>query len=135
MLHYKSSGRSNAEAPKYWIWLSNPRHWNAGLVSSGVSTTSWREGISLGIAGHHSSDCVAIKTTYGLWGKCFITSTSLTLIFSYWVGYNSIWSIKSFETDLGRWMLVVAVINVDASTVLAYSDLTCHLENTDQIWK
>ena len=32
-------------------------------------------------------------------------------------------------------MLVIAVINVDASTVLGYSDLTCHLENTDQIWK
>ena len=32
-------------------------------------------------------------------------------------------------------MLVAAVINVDASTVLAFSDLTCHLENTDQTWK
>ena len=84
----QSSGLSNAGTPKYWVGLSNPRHWNAGLVSSGVSITSWREGISLGLAGHHSSDCVAIKIPYGLWGKCFITSTSLTLIFSYWVGYN-----------------------------------------------
>ena len=32
-------------------------------------------------------------------------------------------------------MLVVAVINVDASTVLANSDQTCHLEHTDQTWK
>ena len=32
-------------------------------------------------------------------------------------------------------MLVVAVINVYACTVLAFSDLTCHLENTDQTRK
>ena len=36
--------------------------------------------------------------------------------------------VRSFETDLGRWMLVVAVlINVDAYPFLAFSDLTCHL--------
>ena len=31
---------------------------------------------------------------------------------------------------LGRYTLVVAVINVDAYTFLAFSDLTCHLEDT-----
>ena len=42
---------------------------------------------------------------------------------------------KIIETDLGRRVLVVAVINVDASTVSANLDLTCHLEKTDQTWK
>ena len=32
-------------------------------------------------------------------------------------------------------MLVVAVINADACTFLAFSDLTCHLQDTDQTWK
>ena len=36
--------------------------------------------------------------------------------------------VRSIETGLGRWMLVVAVINVDAYPFLAFSDLTCHLE-------
>ena len=35
--------------------------------------------------------------------------------------------VRSVETGLGRWMLVVAVINVDAYPFLAFSDLTCHL--------
>ena len=34
------------------------------------------------------------------------------------------------ETGLGRWKLVVAVISVDGYPFLAFSDLTCHLENT-----
>ena len=37
---------------------------------------------------------------------------------------------RSVETDLGRWALVVAVISVDAYPFLAFSDLTCHLEDT-----
>ena len=45
----QSSGLSNAETPKYWVGLSNPRHQNAGLVSSGVSNISWREGVSLAL--------------------------------------------------------------------------------------
>ena len=36
--------------------------------------------------------------------------------------------VRSVETGLGRWMLVVAVISVDAYPFfLAFSDLTCHL--------
>ena len=35
--------------------------------------------------------------------------------------------VRSVETGLGRWMLVVAVINVDAYPFLAFPDLTCHL--------
>ena len=38
--------------------------------------------------------------------------------------------VKSVETGLGRWTLVVAVISVDAYPFLAFSDLTCHLEDT-----
>ena len=42
----------------------------------------------------------------------------------------------SIETGLGRRALVVAVISVDAYRFLAFSDLTCHLENTviDVFW-
>ena len=38
--------------------------------------------------------------------------------------------IRSVETGLGRWTLVVAVISVDAYSFLALSDLTCCLEDT-----
>ena len=49
--------------------------------------------------------------------------------FSYCFGENWIWIVISFETGLGRWMMVVAVISVDAYPFLAFSDLTCHLED------
>ena len=35
--------------------------------------------------------------------------------------------VRSVETDLGRWMLVLAVINVDTYPIVVFSDLTCHL--------
>ena len=38
--------------------------------------------------------------------------------------------IRSIETGLGRWMLVVAMISVDAYPFLAFSDLTCHAKDT-----
>ena len=38
--------------------------------------------------------------------------------------------VRTVETGLGRWMLVVAVISVDPYTFLAFSDLTYHLEDT-----
>ena len=38
--------------------------------------------------------------------------------------------VRSVETGLGRWTLVLIVIIVDAYTFfLAFSDLTCHLED------
>ena len=37
--------------------------------------------------------------------------------------------VRSFATDIGRWMLVVAVNSVDAYPLLAFSDLTYHLED------
>ena len=39
-------------------------------------------------------------------------------------------TVRSIETGLGIWTLVVAVISVDAYPFLAFSDLTCHLEDT-----
>ena len=41
-----------------------PRYWNIGLVSSGVSLTSWAEGASLALGGHPSSDGMTIKMLY-----------------------------------------------------------------------
>ena len=38
--------------------------------------------------------------------------------------------IRSVETGLGRWTLVVVVISVDAYPFLSFSDLTWHLEDT-----
>ena len=38
--------------------------------------------------------------------------------------------VRSVETDLGRRTLVEAVISVDAYPFLAFSDLTCHIEDT-----
>ena len=35
--------------------------------------------------------------------------------------------VRSVDTGLGRWTLVVAVISVNADHFLAFSDLTCHL--------
>ena len=35
--------------------------------------------------------------------------------------------VRSVETAVGRWMLVVAVISVDAYPFLAFSDLACYL--------
>ena len=37
---------------------------------------------------------------------------------------------RSVETDLGIWMLVVAVISVYVYPFFAFSDLTCHPEDT-----
>ena len=38
--------------------------------------------------------------------------------------------VRWVETGLGRWMLMVAVISVDAYSFLAFSDLTCCLQDT-----
>ena len=42
---------------------------------------------------------------------------------------ESAFIVISVETGLGRWTLAVAVISVDADPFLAFSDLTCHLED------
>ena len=43
---------------------------------------------------------------------------------------NSDFIVRSVESDLGRSMLLVAVISVDNYPFLAFSDLTCHLKDT-----
>ena len=52
----------------------------ACLVSRGASFISWGEGAFLALVGHLSSDGITIKIPHqknALWGRCFITSTSL----------------------------------------------------------
>ena len=46
------------------------------------------------------------------------------------VNTESDFVVRSVETGLGRLMLLVAVVSVDAYHFLAFSGLTCHLENT-----
>ena len=40
------------------------RHRNTGLVSNGISLTSWGEGASLALVGQPSSDGITIKIPY-----------------------------------------------------------------------
>ena len=54
-----------------------------GLVSSGVSLTSWGEGASLALVGHPSCDRVMIKMPYGV---DVLHRPASHPIFSYWVG-------------------------------------------------
>ena len=54
-----------------------------GLVSSGVSLTSWGESVSLALVGHPSSDGVTLKMPYGV---DVLHRPVSHLIFSYWVG-------------------------------------------------
>ena len=49
----------------FFIFCSS-RHWNTGLVSSGVSLTSWRDGAPLALVAHPSSDVVTIKLPFGV---------------------------------------------------------------------
>ena len=54
-----------------------------------------------------------------------------TLSFPIWlVKTKSGFIVRSVDTGLERWTLVVAAISVDAYPFLAFSDLNCHLEDT-----
>ena len=64
--------------------LLSPRHLNTGLVSSGVSFTSWGEGASLALVGHSSSDGVTIKISYGV--DVLLHQPASHPTFSYWDG-------------------------------------------------
>ena len=57
-----------------------------------------------------------------LQGRCFATSTGL-------VKTESGFFVRSVEACLGRLMLMVAVISLDAHPFLAVWDLTPHLED------
>ena len=56
---------------------------NTGLESSRASLTSWREGASLALVGHPSSDGITIKMPYGV---DVLHRPASHPIFSYWVG-------------------------------------------------
>ena len=63
------------------------KYWNTGLVSSGASLTSWREGASLALVGNPSRDGVMIKIPF--WGRCFIsTSFAAHLFLLGWLSWN-----------------------------------------------
>ena len=127
-------GKELITAPiaKWKIWsklviLNPPRLWNTGLVSSRASLTSWGEVASLSLVGHPSSDGVTIKMPYGyMFYIDQLRSPSFPISL---VKTESDFIVTSVETGLERWTLVVAVITVDAYPFLAFSDLTCHLED------
>ena len=88
------------------------------------------EGASLVWVGHPSSDGVMIKILYKV--DVLLHWPALHPIF-FPMGFNkteSLFIVRSVETGVGRWMLVVPVISVDAYQFFAFSDLTCHLEDT-----
>ena len=97
-------------------------------MSSRASLTSWGEDASLALLGRSFSSGVTIKMPYGTdfhINQLRIPSFPIGLVKT-----ESGFIARSVETGLGIQMLVVAVISVDAYPFLAFSDLTCHLENT-----
>ena len=48
-----------------------------------------------------------------------------------WVKTESDVIVKSAETGLGRWTLVVAVISLDTYPFFGFRSLTSHLEDTE----
>ena len=110
--------------------MKNMRHWNTGLVSSGASLTSWEKGALLALVGHPSSDGIPKKIPYGV----DFYYTDHPCIPSFPIGLvktKSDFIVRSVETGLARWTLVVTVISDDAYPFLAFSNLTCHPEDTE----
>ena len=64
--------------------ITIPMILNTGLVYSGVSLNSWREGASLALVGHTSSDGITIKMPYEV--DVLLYQPALHPIFSYQVG-------------------------------------------------
>ena len=97
-------------------------------MSSRPSLTSWGTGAPLVLVGRSFSSGVTIKMPYGIdfhIDQLYTPSFPIGLVKT-----ESVIIARSAETGLGIRMLVVAVISVDAYPFLAFSDLTCHLENT-----
>ena len=83
-------------------------------MSSRACLTSWGEGASLALVCHPSGDGVTIKIPYGV--DDLLHQPALHSIFSYGlVKTESAFIVRSVETSLGRWALVVAVISVDTN--------------------
>ena len=66
--------------------------------------------------------------------RCFIASTSLITYFFKLGWLNLDLNQWSGEIVLGSWTLEAALTNIDACPFLAYSDLTCYLENTEIVF-
>lgn len=65
-----------------------------------------------------------------LWGRYFNTST-LHPIFPYF----HVWlKLSDWIHDLGKWTLMVAVMNIGAYPFLVFSELTCYLEDIRIGW-
>ena len=69
---------------KHLHWIISRLPENTGLVSSGVSLTSWGEVVSLALVGNPSSDGITIKIPYGV--DALLHRPASHPIFSYWVG-------------------------------------------------
>ena len=77
----------------------SPRHRNTGLVSSGVSLTSWGEVASLALVGHSSSDGITIKIPYGV--DYYINQLRTPSFPIGLVETKSDFIVRSVETGLG----------------------------------
>ena len=71
--------------------------------------------------------------------RCFTMTTFAPHLLSFPIGLvksESGFIVRSVESGLGRRTLLVDVISVDAYPFLAFSDLTCHFEDTgiDVFW-
>ena len=75
------------------------------------------------------SDGVTIKMLYGI--DIYIDQLCIPSFRIGLVKTESGFIVRSVETGLGRWTLVVVVIGVDSYPILAFSDLTCYLEDTE----
>ena len=113
------------------FFSSSPRHWNTGFVFSEVSLTPWGEGVSLPLVGQPFSDGVTIKIPYGVDVLLYWHVSHPILSFLNGLVQTEFdFIVRSVYTGLRRWMLAVAVITVNDYPFLAFSDLTCHLEDT-----
>ena len=90
-------------------------------MSRGASLTSWGEGASLALVGDPSGDGVTIKMPYEV---DVLHRPALHPIFSYWLVKTEFgFIVRSVETGLGRWTVVVAMVSVDAYAFLVFSNL------------
>ena len=88
---------------------------------------SW-EVSPLAFVGHPSWDGITIKIPYGV--DVLLHQPASQSFPSRLVKTKSDFIVRLVETGLERWMLVVAVISVDAYPFLAFLGLTCYLEDT-----
>ena len=79
----------------------SPGFQDTGLVSSGVSLTSWGESASLALVGNSSSDGITIKIPYGL--KFYCNDQPCTPSFPVGlVKTKSNFIVRSIQTGLRR---------------------------------